>query len=573
MLQQIGEWRLDQGLKNVPPVSEALRAIYRSSHLFKNSTKLERLNVYQAICQISPDIPTFRLNVLKAQFLAKPFDIYHLFKGIKALWEAVKTDLGWGVARGGQLIIVFISALILTAFFVALIFIAKYKSYLIFYMRRFVRFSMNTLLAALLILIIFLLPVYFDIGLAWLPFFCMVLMWMLFTKKEKVVVLLLLVSFLGVSFGFSYVSRFLVAAAHKKSYLVYLANYELLDASGIRELKRMKEARKDDPEVLFTLGLLAKRRGDYETARRFYLQALKLKPNFSECMNNLGNVYLLMKGTLPNATTLARKWYKKAIKVNPARAEYYYNLSKSFPLLHVEGMEYIVKARDLNPLLIDELTRRDSKHPNRMLADCLLSPLVIWHRALAPGTLPKDLYALFNVFFLNEPFRNNFIMPGILIFLIIVFSILQRRFALATPCLRCGQLFFKSIPIHYSQGLCHQCQMIQQRVSQTDPELVKQKEKEIANYRKREKLISFLMGIFPAGGIFFYEDQTFIGLVVSYLFFFFLSAYFVFGQFSHLLSQWFFGYSFGGHLFLVLALLTYAGGFTQMILIFARDRG
>ena len=130
------------------------------------------------------------------------------------------------------------------------------------------------------------------------------------------------------------------AASNKKSYLLYLANYSQLEPEAYRRLEKASVVFKQDAESLFTLGLLAKRRGDYKEAEKYYQAAIKAKPDFAECMNNLGNVYLLSKGLSLNHVESARSWYKKAIRINPGRAEFFYNLSKSYPLLQVEGVEY-----------------------------------------------------------------------------------------------------------------------------------------------------------------------------------------------------------------------------------------
>ena len=570
-LRKCNEWRLNHGLRNTPSLSEALIKIFEPSVLFKQISNVQRLMILDKICLLSPDYPPYRWQMLKRHLLAKPFDIYHLFKRVRALIGTFKLSLGWTAIRGGQLIFITVVTFLMMAFSLALSFIIKYASHLIFYMRRFVRFPINTFLASLLIIIILLLPIFFKIGIAWLPLFCLVMMWIILTGKEKVITVLILLVFLGMSLGFRDGGKFFFAAANKYTYPLYLANYAQIEPTGIQRLEKLSKLPKKDSEILFTLGLLAKRRGDYKSAIRYYSKSIEVAPNFSECMNNLANVYLLMKESYPGAVQKARDWYKKAIKVNPTRAEFFYNLSKSFPLLQVEGMEYIIKARDLNPQLIDKLTKRNSQNPNQMLVDCLLPIGTLWRRAFSPGHLPETMNRLFWRLFWDTPFQNKYVMPSILIGLILVFSAIGSKFEKAVPCRRCGQLFFKTIPVHYSQGLCHQCQMIKQRSSQVDPELAKQKETEISSYRKKQKLKAILMGVLPGGGCFFFRGQAFWGIINSFFFFLFLNGYLVFSQAIPKTALWFFGISGPYYLCVVLAGIVYLIGFVPMALIFMRD--
>ncbi len=569
-LKLIGTWRLNQGLRNAPSVSNALLKVYANSLLFSENSKLQRLAVYEYIGKLSPDEPAFQWALFKKRLAAKPFDIYHLFKRIHKVSNAIETNLGWTLNREGQLILALIAALFLTVFCFALILIIKYSSHLVFYMRRFVRFPINNILAVLLIIIIFLFPVYFNIGFVWLPLFCMVLMWLVLSKWEKIVVLILILVLSASSAGIRSVGKFFTAASNKESYLLYLANYSQLEPEAYRRLEKASVVSKQDAESLFTLGLLAKRQGDYKKAAKYYQAAIKADANFAECMNNLGNVYLLSKGLFPNNVELARTWYKKAIKINPGRAGFFYNLSKSYPLLQVEGMEYIIKARDLNPSLIDELTKRNSNHPNQMLVDYPLPAERIWHRAFSPSEASKNLGLLFWQFFLNTPNDSILVMPAVLFFILIAFFILQRRIELAVPCKQCGQLFFRTIPVHYSQNLCHQCQMIQKHSEQADPELVKRKEIEIVRYQRRRKLVPFIVGLLPTGGGFILKGQALLGVLVMFLFYYFLSYYLIGHQVFSKLALWFYGYSSHSLLPLILAVGLYLVSLVPPVLNFVR---
>jgi len=572
-IKRIEEWKLDKGFRNAPFLSETLVKTYEDSSLYRRNSFQQRLSVYEGIYRLSPDEPHYRWQYFKSYFYAHPFNIYYHLKNFRRIFPAVKTNLEWALDVGGEALLAFIAALFLTAFGMAVNFIIKYAFHLVFYLKQFVRVSIGNLMAILIILVIFFMPIYFNIGFYWLPFFWMILLWMFLTKWEKGVVWFLLIVLIILSFGVKQIGRFFMAGANHNTFLLYQANYTQVEPTGHERLKELVKNSKADADIFFTLGLLAKRRGEYKQAATYYQRALKVEPGFSECMNNLGNAYLLMKGSMTDAVSQARFWYKKAIEADPARAEFYYNLSKSFPLLHVEGMEYVVKARDLNPELIDLLTKRNSNHPNQRLVDCLLPSERLWHRAFMPGRLPKVMSTLFVRFFMNVPGGNIFVMPIVLLLLIALFSIIQRGIGTAVSCARCGQLFFKKTPLSFRQRLCQQCQVIQHRSAKADPDLVRKKEIEVEKYRRRRKVIGFTLGILPFGGGFMLKERiyTFLGMVLTFLFFWFLSYFLICHEVFTGLATLFFGYAGCSYFFMVIAVLIYLLSLAQMIHTFVKE--
>jgi len=573
-IKKIEEWELDKGFRNAPFLSEALERTYENSSLYHRNSRQQRLSVYEGICRLSPDEPHYRWQYFKSYFYAHPFSIYYHLKNFRQIFPAVKTNLEWALDVGGEALLAFIAALFLTAFGMAVNFIIKYAFHLVFYFKQFVRVPISNLMAILMILVIFFIPIYFNIGFYWLPFFWMILLWMFLTKWEKGAVWFLVIVLIILSFGFKQIGKFFMAGANHNTFLLYQANYTQAEPTGHERLKELAKNSKADAEIFFTLGLLAKRRGEYKQAVTYYQRALKIEPGFTECMNNLGNAYLLMQGSRKDAVSQARFWYKKAIETDPGRAEFYYNLSKSFPLLHVEGMEYVVKARDLNPELIDLLTRRNSNHPNQRLVDCLLPSGRLWRRAFMPGKSPELMSTLFMRFFLNVPGGGSiFVMPIALLLLIVLFSIIQRGVGTAVPCARCGQLFFKRTPLSFRQRLCQQCQVIQHRSAKADPDLVRKKEIEIEKYRRRRKVIGFTIGILPFGGGFALKEgiSAFFGMILTFVFFWFLCYFLICHEVFSGLATLFFGYAGCSYFFLVIAVLIYLLSLTQMIRTFVKE--
>ena len=108
-----------------------------------------------------------------------------------------------------------------------------------------------------------------------------------------------------------------------------------------------------DPVVRNKIGIAYHQMNDLESARKAYQQALKIKPDYSEAMNNMGAVYYARK-----SYRRAISWYEKALKqdANSARAaSYYMNLGtawfarKNF----AKGMENYQIAVKLDPEVLE----------------------------------------------------------------------------------------------------------------------------------------------------------------------------------------------------------------------------
>ena len=129
------------------------------------------------------------------------------------------------------------------------------------------------------------------------------------------------------------------------------ANHENWDKGTEEKLRAWLLAHPDDPEVLFTLGLIEKRQGRYPQAEEFYRRAIQQDPKFSETYSNLGNVYLAQR-----QIDLAIASYQQAIELNPDKGAYYYNLYRAYSqetFLSGKIDRAFQKARQLDPELID----------------------------------------------------------------------------------------------------------------------------------------------------------------------------------------------------------------------------
>ncbi len=83
-----------------------------------------------------------------------------------------------------------------------------------------------------------------------------------------------------------------------------------------------------DPVLLNKIGIAYHQLSQLDNAKKSYEQALKLKPDYVEAMNNLGTVYYAKK-----SNRRAISWYRKALRVSPESpraASIYMNLGTAY---------------------------------------------------------------------------------------------------------------------------------------------------------------------------------------------------------------------------------------------------
>lgn len=86
-----------------------------------------------------------------------------------------------------------------------------------------------------------------------------------------------------------------------------------------------REGPPKDPVLRNKIGIAHHQLMQLDTAKKYYEQAIKLKPNYSEAINNLGTVHYANK-----SYRRAISQYKKAIKIAPNSASIHSNLGTAY---------------------------------------------------------------------------------------------------------------------------------------------------------------------------------------------------------------------------------------------------
>lgn len=81
------------------------------------------------------------------------------------------------------------------------------------------------------------------------------------------------------------------------------------------------QATPNDPETLNNMGLIARKKGDVNSARDFYQKTIALKPDYPEALNNLA-VLEMQSGN----NSIAKQYLESALKISPGYPEANFHL-------------------------------------------------------------------------------------------------------------------------------------------------------------------------------------------------------------------------------------------------------
>jgi len=99
-------------------------------------------------------------------------------------------------------------------------------------------------------------------------------------------------------------------------------------------------------QALINLGVILKELGEIQKAKDCYEKAIEINPNHSQALNNLGNI-LKELGEIQKA----KDFFEKAIEINPNYANAHYNLGNVFKGLkeNLKAKDCFEKAIEINP--------------------------------------------------------------------------------------------------------------------------------------------------------------------------------------------------------------------------------
>ena len=406
------------------------------------------------------------------------------------------------------------------AFAVSLLF--RHYFYFTHHLKHLIRLDTSDLpLMALSFLFLFS-PFFLGLGWMWLFALWVLVFWIYGRRSDRVVTLVLLGLLLLFPLGIRFHSSLVCSLTDNGIPEILRASHGAWNQDLYRKLLDLNKAHPQDPDILFSLGLVEKRMGKWREAEQRFLQLLQLDPRSAAGLNNLGNIFLLT-GHLDRAA----ESYQKAAGLAPSRAEPPYNLGQTYllKLRMKEAEAEFLRAQRLQPQKISYHTTISSKHPNRLVMDWPISPLQVWKRVWVP-TPERERIArgFWELLWNGVPLEHGEIALAALFLLLGGVHLMSRGLSLIRSCERCGTLICSRCSRSRVIGnQCIQCLNAFTASSNADPKVIRKKRAAVARYQSRQNFLpQRLSWILPGAGHLM-RGRTGEGLFYLFVLFLFLT--------------------------------------------------
>jgi len=526
-LDQFYQMKLDRGLRNLSVLSfflirEAGQATQNGDH-----DMAVRLAAYAV--KFSPELSQPHFALVKARWHENPiqFDkiLPSFFEGLSVLTSYFPSSVNFFY----NLSYLLANAILLTFLVFGIVILVKCFPLYFYEIRKNLTHELSKMFLSGLKIFLLFIPFFLRLDVLWAILYWGILLWGYVPKKERQFLLLFLILAVYLPFFLRASASFLDSPSSDILFEMNKANYEDWDGAAQQRLQTWSNAHPEDPDVLFTLGLLEKKQGRYDRAEKFYQSAIQRDPNFSEAYSNLGNVYMARR-EVDQAISL----YEKAASVNPARAAYHYNLYRAYSqqtFLSGKNDRAFQTARQLDPKLVDYYlsldTAKQTPNINRFLIDERLSPEKLWKRVQAQLVGGEGLlYHLFKAWFEKVPSRLSFLFPVVFLVFLIVMSRYSRAKRFMTGCPMCGSPTYRFyMGASVQDFICFNCYRIFVQKEKLHPRIVENKSFQVQQFQKEGHFIGRFVSWFIVGFGYIWRGNFFRGFLLTFLFFVFVMKF------------------------------------------------
>jgi len=523
-LDHLYQVKLDKGIRNIPLLS--LLLIRESSQAMARGEFDQAIEIVRYSIKFSPDLPEPYFAMAKALWHQSPFQLhkilYEIGKGEIAQIRYYPTSLKFFY----NMFYILSNALLMALIIFGIILLVKYFPLYFYDIRRNLTQEITKLLLNSLKIFILFIPFFLRLDILWSLLYWSVLLWGYVSKRERQLILIFLIVVVYLPFFLRTSSTFLDSPSSDIIFDLNQANNEDWNKTTEERLRTWLTSSPDDPEVLFTLGLIEKRQGRYAQAEEFYRRALQSDDKFSEGFSNIGNVFLAQR-----RTDLAISAYQQAIHLYPEKGSYYYNLYRAYSqetFLSSKIDRAFQKARELDPKLVDRYMAIDSPNMNRLVVDEVLTSQRLWTRFLNQYIGKEGLlFRLFKAWFERIPSRVPLLAPILFLGFLMGMSRYARAKRFLTRCPMCGS------PTHRfylgesdQEFVCFNCYRIFIQKEKLHPKITEKKSIQVKTFQKQNHLIGRFLSFIFVGFAYVWGSHPFRGLLLLFLFFIFILRFF-----------------------------------------------
>ena len=481
------ERQVNQGAKKLPVLA---RLAYRDAILELREGHTERAEEYltQALT-FYPDYPDVYFTLAGIRLRQFNFEATVLLvQGVGALIRDFHSQSLLVVN-----IFVFIPyLLILVSLITCIAFAIKYLPFAAHKVREFLQTKFNSAWAGFAAYLLLMIPLVVLPGIITAMAYITVVTWMFMYKRERFVILILVLPFILLGLFGTYLKPLTPLADPKSlSSLIARANESDGDDNLIRAIERASvEAEKN-----LALGLLHQRAGHYITSADHFFRAISQEPQEPMGYINLGNVYYL-QGQYEKAL----EGYRKAEGIEPLDPVCQYALAQAYikTLLMKEASKSLNLASALG---IDDIkdSYAEGTAEDIQVYPKTFSNLDLWKIAAIEGAALEANY-LDDMLrpFTRFPQRiSAWILLGALVAAILL-SRLVKRNKLTFQCSNCGRLTCENCCNHErDMSLCRECASTVSGITSEKVSEALLRQKRQAALLSRRKASRFINGILP----------------------------------------------------------------------------
>jgi len=514
-LEEIHRVQLDKGIHNLPIFATLL--IREGFEASERGAFEEAVALCKAAKILAPGLPYGYFALARVYWSKSKYRLDQILaEYLKGFVPSIK-NFKLNFIEFMDLFFLIGSSILLAFVLYSFILFLKYFPSLIEGLMRNFRAQVFEIIVAIIKLVAILLPFFLQLSLIWAFMYWSLLFWVYLEKRERFMLGLFLILVVYVPWGMDVCSNFL---DHSATPLlnIYTANEETWDHGLKEDLIQRLEANPRDTKILFTLGLINKREGNYSKAEYYYKRVISNDSSAAEAMTNLANVYLAM-GNADKAIAMN----SKAIDLNPQKASFYFNLyranSKKSTALIKTDMS-IEKATELNPQLIHRYLKIESDNMNRFVIDETVSSLSLWkdgiYHLMGKWTDPGGLVSVW-----VKPLtgRWGFISPLLFLIMMVALLILAKRKGVMRRCPLCGSSSRRVYPRRVEGDfICAGCHRLFVKKESLTPKLKVKKMARVRAYRRRAEVISKILSLFSLGGGHVWRNYTIRGVALLFIF-------------------------------------------------------
>ncbi len=523
-LDQLYQLKLDKGIRNIPLLSLLLNR--ESAQAVKKAEVDQAIEMARYSIKFSPDLPEPYFAMAKALWHQSPFQIH------KVLSEIIKGEIAQirnypsSLKFFYNLFYILANAVLMALIIFGIILLVKYFPLYFYDIRRNLTQEISKLILNSLKIFVLFIPLFLRLDILWSLLYWSLLLWGYVSQRERQLILVFLILVVYLPFFLRTSSTFLDSPSSEIVLDLYQANHEDWNKTTEERLRAWLTSSPDDPEVLFTLGLIEKRQGRYAQAEELYRRALQSDDKFSEGFSNLGNVFMAQR-----QTHLAISAYQQAIHLYPEKGSYYFNLYRAHSqetFLSSKIDRAFQKARQLDPRLVDYYMAIDSPNMNRLVVDEVLTSQRLWARVLSQYIGKEGLlFRLFKAWFERIPSRIPFLAPILFLGLLMGISRYARTKRFLTRCPMCGS------PTHRfylgeseQEFVCFNCYRIFIQKEKLHPKIAEKKSIQVKTFQKQNHLIGRFLSFIFIGFAYVWGNHPFRGLLLLFLFFVFILRFY-----------------------------------------------